>query len=461
MGRKRPGDILRALRPKFDEVRERARGLSRTSQLALAGAGGALGLSALAIAAIAALRQTNNRSSRSMQEMTTVELLGLYDKAPQFGTQSKSGMGQGTESEGAEPAPTKDGIARFCVSRVHELRELVEQSSSALALAALALAVLQHILEQKEEEAAVADRSRALSAQIEFLSALSAIEPTGSAAYGATSSMPSSPSILAPVGTEPRGRVTGTLKKAVEETRKGVHPKYGHIATWDVRDVTDMNKAFGRESTCPSASDLADLTFWDTRQVTDMGHACSSPTFNGKIWTWHTKMVTNMSSMFWFASQFNQDIGSWNTGKVKDMSDMFRLAEQFNQDIGSWNTSNVENMSGMLAYAYAFDQDIGSWNTGNVEDMSKMFEYAEKFDNGGAELSWNVGKVKDMKSMFSRAAAFDRDISGWSVRNVNTDDMFIRAPKFSHAAAIFTKWKLTAEQSAKTGFPKYGGRAFV
>ena len=133
MGRKRPGDILRALRPKFDEVRERARGLSRTSQVALAGAG----LSALAIAAIAAsaaLRQTN-RSNRSMQEMSTVELLGLYDKAlPQStGPQSKTETGQGTENEGAEPALTKDGIARFCVSRVHELRDLVEQGSSALA----------------------------------------------------------------------------------------------------------------------------------------------------------------------------------------------------------------------------------------------------------------------------------------------------------------------------------------
>ena len=455
MGRK--GDILRALRPKFDEVRERARGLSRTSQVALAGAG----LSALAIAAIAAsaaLRQTN-RSNRSMQEMSTVELLGLYDKAlPQStGPQSKTETGQGTENEGAEPALTKDGIARFCVSRVHELRELVEKRSSALALA-----VLQHILAQKKEDAKVEGPSRALSAQIVFLSALSDIKTTESVSYGATSSMPSSPSILA-FG---RDRVTGTLEKAVEETRDGVHPKYGHIATWDVRDVTDMSNAFGRQTQPLSASDLADLTFWDTRQVTDMSNACSSETFNGKIWTWHTKMVTNMSKMFWLAAHFNQDIGSWNTGNVKDMSSMFRFAKQFNQDIGSWNTSNVNDMSGMLAYAYAFNQDIGSWNTGNAENMSHMFEYAEKFDNGGAELTWDVGKVEYMNELFYSARAFDRDISGWSVRSsVNTDGMFRLASKFSHAEALITMWKLTAEQFARMGLrvpgTRYGGRAFV
>ncbi len=131
MVQKRPGDILRALRPKFDRVRERARGLSLTSQVALGGAFvGALGLSALAIAAISASRQAN----KSMQEMSTVELLGLYAHGTtQFGTQSVAprtiaapaiNSQEEADPKAAKAEPTKDEIARFCVSRVHELRDI-------------------------------------------------------------------------------------------------------------------------------------------------------------------------------------------------------------------------------------------------------------------------------------------------------------------------------------------------
>ena len=51
--------------------------------------------------------------------------------------------------------------------------------------------------------------------------------------------------------------------------------------------------------------------------------------------------VTNMSEMFYEATDFNSSIGNWDVSSVTNMSGMFRSATNFNQDIGSWDVGNV------------------------------------------------------------------------------------------------------------------------
>ena len=100
----------------------------------------------------------------------------------------------------------------------------------------------------------------------------------------------------------------------------------------------------------------------------------------GHISLWNTSKVTDMSDMFYGATDFNKDISKWNTSNVTDMSWMFYGAKEFNQYIGGWDTSKVTNMSRMFDCAHKFNGDISKWNTSNVTNMSNMFNGVTNFN---------------------------------------------------------------------------------
>ncbi len=178
---------------------------------------------------------------------------------------------------------------------------------------------------------------------------------------------------------------------------------------WDTSKVTDMHSMF-----LYASSFNGDISGWDTSSVTDMGWMfAEADSFNGDIGNWDTSSVTYMGGMFYDADSFNQDIGGWDTSNVTDMYAMFLVAYSFNQDIGGWDTSNVTDMSEMFSFANSFNQDIGGWATSSVTSMYRMFAWAYSFnqDIGG----WDTSSVTDMGYMFYNAPVFNQDLSGWCV----------------------------------------------
>lgn len=143
---------------------------------------------------------------------------------------------------------------------------------------------------------------------------------------------------------------------------------------------------------------------------------------------WNLINVTNISEAFSHAAEFNQDISKWDTSKVRNISGVFDGAAKFNSPLNNWNVSSVTQMSSFFAGATSFNQDLNLWNTSNVQDMESMFQDATLF-NGNID-DWNVSNVNKMYLMFGDAENFSRDLSKWKLNsNVETDNMFIRAPK--------------------------------
>ena len=126
--------------------------------------------------------------------------------------------------------------------------------------------------------------------------------------------------------------------------------------------------------------------------------------------------VTDMSSMFKYASKFNQAIDGWDVSNVTNMKSMLHDATAFNQNIGRWDVSDVTNMSFMFRDASKFNQAIGDWNVSNVIDMRSMFRGATDFDQ--AIGGWDVRKVTNMGNMFQNASTFSQNLGAWYITDM-------------------------------------------
>ena len=199
-----------------------------------------------------------------------------------------------------------------------------------------------------------------------------------------------------------------------------------NIGTWNTAAVTNMSSMFYFATTFNQ-----NIGAWNTAAVTTMWAMFrNAPAFNQNISTWNTVKVTDMSLMFSDATAFNQNIGGWNTAAVTNMLAMFQNASAFNQNISTWITTAVTNMSYMFFNGRDFNQNISTWNTANVTNMSYMFYNARDFNQNIS--TWNTVKVTDMSSMFASTTSFNQNISVWNTAAVtNMSSMFNDAKAFN------------------------------
>ena len=358
-------------------------GLSRAEQLALGGtlaaalAGGGLllrsGLKAMA----------RPLSVAEMRPMTTLKLLRSFER--------------GNESQ-------KDAIAKFCFCRVHDLRDILFDHDEGLET--LAVQILSHVGKILDDPAnRPAGSEPSVTAQRKFIEdSLARRHEEGlgkkypkirelakdfvEGIMGTTED-----AIYATHGAQERQRYEASLEKHIKRIilhtekiknwgnlataissldSKGYCAPFGHIACWDVREVTNMERAFKSRSFM-GALGFLDLSFWDTKNVKNMSETFHGYQGNVEVGMWDTGKVTDMGGMFAEARDFNGDIGNWDTGRVTNMARMFENASQFNCAIGNWNTSKVQHTGMMFQNATEFNQNLATWKLDSLKDFDFMF----------------------------------------------------------------------------------------
>ena len=130
-----------------------------------------------------------------------------------------------------------------------------------------------------------------------------------------------------------------------------------------------------------------------------MNNLFASAQFNGDISKWEVSRVTNMNSLFSFATSFNSDISKWDVSNTKQMPNMFWFATSFNCDISNWDVSSVEHMSNMFARTANFDCDISKWDVSSVTNMDQMFLNAVSFKQQLCGVAW-VNSEASKSQMF-------------------------------------------------------------
>ena len=222
-------------------------------------------------------------------------------------------------------------------------------------------------------------------------------------------------------------RISGGLTAIALGTGSANAEKLQSIDQWGDIGWTTMSGAFqGASNMVYNATDSPDLS-----SVTDMsGMFYEASDFNGNISSWDVSSVTGMSSMFSDASDFNQPLNDWDVSSVTGMSGMFSGASDFNQPLNDWDVSSVTTMSSMFSGASDFNQPLNDWDVSSVTTMSSMFSGASDFNQPLND--WDVSSVTTMSSMFSGASDFNQPLNDWDVSSVTTmTSMFVGASDFN------------------------------
>ncbi|MGH1805471.1 BspA family leucine-rich repeat surface protein, partial [Enterococcus gallinarum] len=141
------------------------------------------------------------------------------------------------------------------------------------------------------------------------------------------------------------------------------------VSNWDVSSVTDMSSMF-----C-FATSLTELNVsnWDVSSVTDMSYMFGNPSSimpaSGKIKklnlsNWDVSSVSNMAGMFYKAGSLRElDVSNWNTSSVTDMAYMFTEVSSLTElDISSFDMQNVTNMISFFTDTKLQKLTLGSEN---------------------------------------------------------------------------------------------------
>ena len=174
-----------------------------------------------------------------------------------------------------------------------------------------------------------------------FLTLLTVISPNFCAGSGVSRDLVPIHSVFSPQSKAELQSAVATCSELHYDKDKAPNENvspHGPIGLWDVSDVTDMSRLFGK----------AEKSHFGTTQLTTENSFHPAVHFDDDISKWDVSSVTNMDGMFFGAMRFKGDISKWDVSSVVNMGDMFRGAARFNICLSKWDVSSATDMKGMF-----------------------------------------------------------------------------------------------------------------
>ena len=186
------------------------------------------------------------------------------------------------------------------------------------------------------------------------------------------------------------------------------------VSGGDVSQVTDMSGMFfGATNVVP------DTSTWNTANVTNMNAMFYAAAHANPITTnWDTSKVNNFGNMFALASIANPNTTNWNTANVTTMAYMFINNTVATPATINWDTAKVTSMEGMFYGSTLANPDTSNWNVSNVTKMGALFLNATHANPN--TTNWNTANVTDMSNMFCSATIANPNTTNWKTSNVTS-----------------------------------------
>ena len=165
-----------------------------------------------------------------------------------------------------------------------------------------------------------------------------------------------------------------------------------------------------------------------TNDATNVFKDATSITEFGSLDTLLTKRTTNMTGLFYNASQLTSvNLSKFDTSRVSTMSYMFYGTSAISSlDLSTFNTGAVSDMSYMFANTSSLTSlNLKNLNTSNVTNMSHMFDGASALTEIDLSM-FDTSKVMDMSYMFKSMSNLQNiDVSNFVVSQIpNLEGMF-------------------------------------
>ena len=249
------------------------------------------------------------------------------------------------------------------------------------------------------------------------------------------------PGFIFSTGSELRTTINSIQQSEKYEPQLNLRNYYGPMASWDVSRVKNFSKLFmGMASFNPQPGASDDISQWDTGSATTFDQMFDGCCLFNLHLSWNTSKVESMQCVFRGCTLFNNggQPFTWDTRLVTSMHSMFSKCVSWNQTVPLvLNTQNVLYMDNMFFNCENWNQlvDFGVAASGSrCLTMKGMFSGCKRLDQ---RIVLRAESVCYMSDMFNGCSMLTQMPSLATTEALNnTSGMFMHCYKFNPAEPL-------------------------